>query len=374
MRGRRDVAVLLPRRERFSKEGAGAIATVVHQFTRHSRFHERLLVFGQQTRDPLDERIFVPVPNGPFWNLTRTRRYLAGLVRAGAAALRWLEVHNRPSYAAFLRRHFPGTVLALYLHNDPRQMRGARSAAERRELLDVADRIICVSDHIKRCFLEGIGAEHARVVVVRNAIDVRGISPRPAPERRKDIVFIGRTIPDKGPHLLVQAALSLLPQAPEWRLVMVGARRFSAESETEAYERNLQRDLESLGAQAVVTGYVPHAKAIELLGRASIAVVPSLWEDPCPLAPIEAMAAGCALITTHRGGIPEVVGDAGLYLSEESGAGVAQRLRELMSDPARLQEMQRVARARAERFLDIRGASRYLDGVRAAALDAAKGR
>ena len=38
-----------------------------------------------------------------------------------------------------------------------------------------------------------------------------------------------------------------------------------------------------------------------------IAVIPSLWDDPCPNTVLEAQAMGLPIITTHRGGIPEEV-------------------------------------------------------------------
>ena len=139
---------------------------------------------------------------------------------------------------------------------------------------------------------------------------------------------MGRTIADKGPHLLVGAAEKLLPAYPDWKVVIVGGRYFGS-GKAEAYEKALFQRVMRLGPQGEVTGYLPRHKVIVRLQQAAIAVLPSLWEEPMPMATMEAAACGCAVITTRRGGIPEGMGDAALYLSEETpeaGTAVARLL------------------------------------------------
>jgi glycosyltransferase involved in cell wall biosynthesis len=57
--------------------------------------------------------------------------------------------------------------------------------------------------------------------------------------------------------------------------------------------------------QSTQHGFMQGSDLAVLQSEASIALVPSLWDDPAPLAVLEALAHGCALLTTDKGGIPE---------------------------------------------------------------------
>ena len=61
--------------------------------------------------------------------------------------------------ASYLKKKRPDLKVVLYLHNDPRDMKGSRSSAERRHLLRAMSAVICVSDYIRDCFLDGIDRE-----------------------------------------------------------------------------------------------------------------------------------------------------------------------------------------------------------------------
>ena len=50
----------------------------------------------------------------------------------------------------------PDLPVILYLHNDPREMRGAQTKEERLWLIKHLAGVICVSDYIKTCFLDGL--------------------------------------------------------------------------------------------------------------------------------------------------------------------------------------------------------------------------
>lgn len=364
------IAQLLPHRERFAHSGAGAVGLVAWHMGAASRYRDRIGILGAAVDAPLDPARFVPVLPGGWWYGGGTARYLSG----AACALQRLrpgliEVHNRPAYVRPLRRSLPDVRLMLYLHNDPRAMRGARSPKERRQLLGRLDAIVCVSSFIRDCFLEDVDDPDGKLEVVHNAVDMAAMGTVDFAAKRKEIIFVGRTIPDKGMHLLVEAARTLLPAFPDWRVTVVGGRRFSAGSVGErGYEREQMVRLSELGAQAEIAGYLSHSDTLARLKRAAIAVLPSLWDEPCGLTHMEAMAAGCALVTTRRGGIPEIAGDAAHYLESENAAGVAARLLPLMTDLALLRRSQERAHRHAEARLDIQPAVERLDAIRARCL------
>ena len=361
----RKVAILLPHKERFSNKGAGAVSTVVYEQVRASQIQDSLCVSGRRVGQLLDPGCFVPVDFAPIWYGNRGRRYIYGFRNAWAN--NWpglIEIHNRPVYVNLVRKLFPGVALSLYLHNDPQEMRGARSSEERERLLGLVDRVICVSGYIKGRFLDGVRGEGRKVQVVLNGVDTCMINSVSLQDRRNDIVFIGRTVPGKGLHLLVEAWERLAGSYPGWRVVVIGGRYFSNNMRQQGYEAGLMARLERMGGQALVTGYLDRAAALGFLQKAKIAVLPSLWEDPCPLAPLEAIAAGCAVVTTRRGGIPEALGRAGIYLDQETPEGVVEALVALMSDEAYLEERHIVSREWATTQRDIRRVAGEIDSIR----------
>ena len=361
----RKVVILLPHKERFSEKGAGAVSTVVYEQVRASQIRDSLCVSGRRVGRILDPGCFVPVDLAPIWYGNRGRRYIYGFRKAWAGGRPGLiEIHNRPVYVNLIRKLFPGVALSLYFHNDPQEMRGARSAMERERLLGLVDRVICVSSYIKRRFLDRVRSDGGRVQVVLNGVDTCMINSVSLQDRRNDVVFVGRTVPGKGLHLLVEAWEKLADSYPSWRIVVIGGRYFSNNMPQQGYEAELMARLERMGGQAVVTGYLDRPAALGFLQKAKIAVLPSLWEDPCPLAPLEAIAAGCAVVTTRRGGIPEALGKAGIYLDRETPEAVAEALVALMSDEAYLEERRMVSREWATAQRDIRRVAGEIDGIR----------
>jgi len=63
-------------------------------------------------------------------------------------------------------------------------------------------------------------------------------------------------------------------------------------------------------------GSLPHAEAMELVGRARLLVVPSTWQDPCPTVVLEGMAVRRPVIASAVGGITDMVldGETGLLV------------------------------------------------------------
>jgi glycosyltransferase involved in cell wall biosynthesis len=76
---------------------------------------------------------------------------------------------------------------------------------------------------------------------------------------------------------------------------------------------------------------------------------------------LEAMAAGCAVITTDAGGCPEVCGEAGVYVKPGDVEGLRTKLHELIADPALRDRWSQKARARAAVFTWAGAARQYLE-------------
>jgi glycosyltransferase involved in cell wall biosynthesis len=78
-------------------------------------------------------------------------------------------------------------------------------------------------------------------------------------------------------------------------------------------------------------------------------VFPSLQEN-FPMVLLEAMDAGCAVITTDADGCAEVVGNAGIVVPRSDALSIRAAMRRLIDDPAEREALAALARSRVELF------------------------
>ena len=338
------IAVVLPARETFLLQKSGAVALCARDFQRFSGYGAGIDIWGAGVCEYAD---------APYRRLEGWRRwwrrdrdaYAAALARA-LADYALIEVQNRPYLIATLRKRLPRAKLALHLHNDPQSMDRSRSAGDRARLLADCDAIYCVSEFIRGRFLDGLADGEGKVFTILNGVE------RPQAEVAKErlIAFTGRVSSIKGTGELVRAFLAA--DLPGWRLAIAGG-------DPEGLLRGVT------GGGIEILGQVSHAQAMALLGRAEIAAVPSAWDDPCPRAAIEALASGCALLTSRRGGLPEIAGEAGLYVDPGDAAAFVEALRRLALDADLRRRLQAAGRERAAAVFDIATATARLDAARA---------
>ena len=343
-----EVAIVLPGGERFSSMAAGAIALQVHRMAGARSRYERL-VLGQACAAPFADVAFRGVR--PALLPARFAWRYATAVAGEVGRARLIEVHNRADVASALALRLPAARVTLFLHNDPASMRGLGRWRRRRTARRLRG-FVCVS-----AFLAGrlrALLPDADISVVPNAFE----RTPPGGERERVILFVGRIVADKGADAFVAACAELLPRLPGWRAEMIGADRFGADSP----ETPFLRGVRARAAQAGVTlaGFLPHDAVLAAMARAAIVAVPSRWPEPFGLTALEAMASGCALVCSGRGGLAEVVGEAALGCDPDRPETLAAALFDLASRPD-----ERAARAAA----GLRQAARFDTALVAARLD-----
>lgn len=349
------IGVVLPSRETFLTRKSGALALCARDFALFSRFRDDIVVVGAGPCEYPDVR-YLRLENWRRW-WRRGRTAYAEAVARAARERGWklIEIFNRPPAMAVLRARLPGVRLALHLENDPQTMDGARSPAERTRLLTKVDAVYCCSQFVRDKFLDGVRDAAGKVVVVYNGIDTE-IAQAP---KERIFAFVGRIIPVKGVVELVRAFALAAPDMPGWRLVVAG------DDPERLLEGVVARHREALEGKLTLLGQVSHADAMALYARAEIAVTPSLWEEPFGRSAIEAMSRGCALISTARGGLAEVVAGAGEIVDPEDSAAFAAALRHLALDEDARRRWRDLGLARARSLFDIRIVTQSLDDVRA---------
>jgi len=358
-------------REQVASGRAGAVALNVMELGHASVFRDRILVVGGT--EPGDftlpynhatpKRGAILGISWPFWG--RASDHYADAVADTIAAhgCKLVEVHNRGRlFRRLAKRLGPGIRLCLYLHNDPQSMEGLRAPLERARLLDRASLVYCLSSYIRDRFIDGLEGPLERVVVLPN-----GMAPLPAerPPRQKSVIFVGRLIPEKGVGELFAALRRIERELPDWRAVIIGR---APERHRGRYER-ARAELKTIwGERLSLRDSLPHAEVMQAFASAAIAVVPSRWQEPFGRTALEALAAGCAVIASRSGGIPEIVGQAGLLLDAVTPNSIADAILALARDPARREALGRAGEARVAACFEIGLLSHRLDAWRAGLL------
>ena len=362
------VATILPPREGFGPGRTGAVGLIVHRLAAAmpgSPFRSAI-VCGEQA-GPVFADVETHIARPPWWRIGNiNQRYAAGalqILRRLSPAL--VEVHNRTEVALALAAGLPEIPVSLILHNDPLTMRQARSVAERTRLLGCLARVVTVSDFLRRRLLEGIPNPSTQPDILANCIDIASLPP-PAVRDRK-ILFVGRVVPEKAPDAFVAACAAALPRLPGWRAEIIGADRFRQDSPDTDFTRGIRATAQAAGI--ALLGYQDHPDVLAALARTAIVVMPSRWQEPFGLTALEAMASGAVLLCSARGGLPEVGGDAAIYVDPDDPAGMADAIVALANDPGRLAALSRAGRERAGKF-DLGPTRRRLDAIRGSILAA----
>lgn len=138
-----------------------------------------------------------------------------------------------------------------------------------------------------------------RPLVVPNGISLDAIRPRGphAVTRQVTVATAGRISPARNPELFASVARRLAQTGLHF--VWLGGGEPEAESALRA-------------AGVEVTGWLPHARLLELLGGVDIYLQPSRWEG-LPVAVMEAMASGLPVVAT------DIVGNSDLVQHGRTG-------------------------------------------------------
>jgi glycosyltransferase involved in cell wall biosynthesis len=232
-----------------------------------------------------------------------------------------------------------------------------------RAVLHNADAVTTMNSDM-RDRLVALGADPATTVVLPMGADVSAIRPLAAAVERRTgrILFVGRLVEKKGVSVLLQALRLLDESGYDLHLVGDGPLRAQLAAEASGLGASF---VGALGREALAAEY----------GAASIAVFPSVAaasgdQDGLPVALLEAMSTGCAIVASDLPGLRDAVGEGecALLVTPGSAEELAAALGRLLHEPALCERLGRAAATRADSFsVDVIG-GRYvalLDGLRA---------
>lgn len=178
-------------------------------------------------------------------------------------------------------------------------------------------RIIAVSNNTKLDLLRLMNVNSDKISVIYEGASSQ-FRPEPAVDdgevlshyriKKPYVLFVGTLEPRKNLTALIRSFYKVSRTRADVNLVLAGRRGWMAQAIFDEVEK---RDLLS---RVHITGYVRDRHLSALYRQADAFIYPSLYEG-FGLPPLEAMASGTPVIVSRGSSLPEVVGDAGLYVN-----------------------------------------------------------
>jgi glycosyltransferase involved in cell wall biosynthesis len=188
-------------------------------------------------------------------------------------------------------------------------------------------RVLTVSEAVKREIVSTFGCADDHVIVTPNGVGTPFSGHGAAAEGRY-FLYVGNDKPHKNVDVLVDAFAKIENAS----LVLTGA----------AFDRFKSRE------RVIVTGFVDDAE-LAALYRGAIALVMPSREEGFGLPALEAMASGCAVITSNAAALVEITGDAALH-AEPTAASLADAMTRVASDESLRSMLASRGVARAKNF------------------------
>ena len=318
------IATILPYKENYSKNGAGAVALWISEFLRDSINKKTTYIFGSTENKNYLSKNYININlsefNSRFTSTTKNYSYLI-LKKVKELNFDIIEIHNRPNMVVDFSDKINCKII-LYFHNDPTTMKSAKTVAERLYLLNKVDKIIFISEWVKKKFFKGLPD------VSQNKTDViyHSIDPiKKKLKKNKQIIFVGKLNESKGYDLFCKAMFKVLNKFSDWRAISIGDEKRFQDFPTHKLHINL--------------GQLSHIKVMKYLEKSEIAVIPSRWEEPFGRTALEASSRGCATIISATGGLKET-SDYAIKLKKLNSTNIENEIIKLIKNTALRKKIQ----------------------------------
>ncbi len=196
--------------------------------------------------------------------------------------------------------------------------------------------VVCVSRASLDRLVE-LGVPAGRCVLVYDAVPavrLRGPeAPEEPPAAGPTVLAAGILTPQKGQHVLVEAAAELVRRHPGLRVDVAGEVVFERDR---PYRVRIEEEVRRLGLEGTVRLLGFRRDLPARIARATVVAHPATDEETLGLVPLEAMAAGRPVVASRVGGLPEVVEDgvSGILVPPGDARALADAIGRLLDDPA----------------------------------------
>jgi glycosyltransferase involved in cell wall biosynthesis len=281
-------AIILPLKENFSNIGFGAVSVWVNEYLKYSKSKNDLIFCKRLPKNHkyLNKDVF---PINVKHNLYTNLQYIKAIdLEIKKREIFNIEIHNRPEYAVYLIKKNPKIKINLIFHNDPNTIRYSNTINYKNFLLDNCNKIIFVSNYVKKMFFKNLNIKHKNnTEVIYNFIN----PIKKFPKKNQTIIFSGKLNKSKGFKIFGETIIRILNKYPKWKALVYG--------------NELREKFEFKHPRLKINNWVDHQKLLKIYEKASISVVNPTWDEPFGRTALESASRGCAVITSKSGGLSE---------------------------------------------------------------------
>ena len=285
------ISILLPYKENFTHDLAGAVSLFVSQISKISKFKSNTFIYGNTKSKKyltnnyqnitFKKNIFQSSSKAYVSNFLKIKNILTSDI---------IEIHNRPNYLRYIKKNFSKKIF-LYFHNDPLSMDGSNSIKDRMYLISNTNKLFFNSEWSKNRFFSDIPKNlfyNNQAVVCYQSTNKVKINFN---KKEKIISFVGKLNSSKGYDVFGRTIVDVLNKNKDWNALVIG---------DEAREK-----LNFFHDRLNILGFKDNKFVLNILKKISISVTCSRWEEPFGRSNLEAASRGCATIINDTGGLPE---------------------------------------------------------------------
>jgi len=283
------ISILLPYKEDFTPDYAGAVSLFLNDTIKLSKYKKNIQVFGNTSFKKKLLKNYTNLKFKKFFFRSSSNAYVKKFLDVeNIKKSNLIEIHNRPEYIDSIYKKNKNIVL--YFHNNPLEMKLAKTVNERINLYNKTKKIIFNSNWTLKQFTKGLNKKYItnKLEVISQSTSKKIINFK---NKKKIILFVGRLNTSKGYDIFGAAIINVLNNYPDWKAVVIG---------DEPREKHVfkHRNLKILGFKnnTIVTKWFI---------KSDISVVCPRKSEPFGRTALEASSAGCALIITDKGGLRE---------------------------------------------------------------------
>ena len=320
------ISILLPYKENYSPQYAGAVSLFVNDITNISSFNNDILIFGNtQSKEKLSNNYVNLELKKKIFHST-SKIYVETFLNAQKKLnTELIEVHNRPNYIKIIKKKYINKLFLIF-HNDPLTMNGSKTVKERIFLLNNVDKIIFNSKWSQNRFFLNIKNKHDLLLKTSVCYQSSSKTKINFNNKKKIISFVGKLNKAKGYDLFGDAIVKILDKYPSWTAKVFG---------DEPREKLLFKH-----KNLKILGFKKNEYILKTLKEISISVVCSRWNEPFGRTSLEASSRGSAVIISNKGGLPETA-KSGIILKNLDSQTLFNEIEKLILNKKRLLSIQK---------------------------------